>query len=338
MVREIKQLRQVMEAGDTVEIANPLDGMVTGKATQRGYSKAVSTSARNLRYVWLNPATGNDVVLPEPGTPCLIVLTDQSWTVAVLLPDGDWETIRNPNTGQQVKRIKAGQVKAWSLVPGAPTGTQLKNRYWREVYKNLKNEEIDMKKNISRLSSLVDAGIRKGRGRRMYEEDDDLENRFDDDFQADVPFEDDIDPTEPIPGEMDVEDFEDFEDEDFEDEDFEDEGEDDTSRVGYFREFDDVSPTAPGQYLVVSDGKFELATWSPEDETFTGDDGVVDVDYWEPLPLLPEDSAEDFGGEDEDFEEEGDIGSEGEGVEEEDFEEEDFEDEDFEEEDEEDEE
>lgn len=328
MVREIKQLRQVMEAGDTVEIANPLDGMVTGKTAQRGYSKAASTSARNLRYVWLNPATGNDVVLPEPGTPCLIVLTDQSWTVAVLLPDGDWETIRNPNTGQQVKRIKAGQVKAWSLVPGAPTGTQLKNRYWREVYKNLKNEEIDMKKNISRLSSLVDAGIRKGRGRRMYEEDDDLENRFDDDdFQADIPFEDDIDPAEPLAGEMDVEDFEDFEDEDFEDEDFEDEGVDDTSRVGYFREFDDVSPTAPGQYLVVSDGKFELATWSPEDETFTGDDGVVDVDYWEPLPLLPEDSAEDFGGEEEDFEEEEDIGSEGEGVEEEDFEDEDFEEE-----------
>lgn len=328
MVREIKQLRQVMEAGDTVEIANPLDGMVTGKTAQRGYSKAASTSARNLRYVWLNPATGNDVVLPEPGTPCLIVLTDQSWTVAVLLPDGDWETIRNPNTGQQVKRIKAGQVKAWSLVPGAPTGTQLKNRYWREVYKNLKNEEIDMKKNISRLSSLVDAGIRKGRGRRMYEEDDDLENRFDDDdFQADIPFEDDIDPAEPLAGEMDVEDFEDFEDEDFEDEDFEDEGVDDTSRVGYFREFDDVSPTAPGQYLVVSDGKFELATWSPEDETFTGDDGVVDVDYWEPLPLLPEDSAEDFGGEEEDFEEEEDIGSEGEGVEDEDFEDEDFEEE-----------
>lgn len=326
MVREIKQLRQVMEAGDTVEIANPLDGMVTGKTAQRGYSKAASTSARNLRYVWLNPATGNDVVLPEPGTPCLIVLTDQSWTVAVLLPDGDWETIRNPNTGQQVKRIKAGQVKAWSLVPGAPTGTQLKNRYWREVYKNLKNEEIDMKKNISRLSSLVDAGIRKGRGRRMYEEDDDLENRFDDDdFQADIPFEDDIDPAEPLAGEMDVEDFEDFED--FEDEDFEDEGVDDTSRVGYFREFDDVSPTAPGQYLVVSDGKFELATWSPEDETFTGDDGVVDVDYWEPLPLLPEDSAEDFGGEEEDFEEEEDIGSEGEGVEDEDFEDEDFEEE-----------
>jgi len=326
MVREIKQLRQVMEAGDTVEIANPLDGMVTGKTAQRGYSKAASTSARNLRYVWLNPATGNDVVLPEPGTPCLIVLTDQSWTVAVLLPDGDWETIRNPNTGQQVKRIKAGQVKAWSLVPGAPTGTQLKNRYWREVYKNLKTESIDMKKNISRLSSLVDAGIRKGRGRRMYEEDDDLENRFDDDdFQADIPFEDDIDPAEPLAGEMDVEDFEDFED--FEDEDFEDEGVDDTSRVGYFREFDDVSPTAPGQYLVVSDGKFELATWSPEDETFTGDDGVVDVDYWEPLPLLPEDSAEDFGGGEEDFEEEGDIGSEGEGVEEEDFEEEDFEEE-----------
>ena len=328
MVREIKQLRQVMEAGDTVEIANPLDGMVTGKTAQRGYSKAASTSARNLRYVWLNPATGNDVVLPEPGTPCLIVLTDQSWTVAVLLPDGDWETIRNPNTGQQVKRIKAGQVKAWSLVPGAPTGTQLKNRYWREVYKNLKNEEIDMKKNISRLSSLVDAGIRKGRGRRMYEEDDDLENRFDDDdFQADIRFEDDIDPAEPLAGEMDVEDFEDFEDEDFEDEDFEDEGVDDTSRVGYFREFDDVSPTAPGQYLVVSDGKFELATWSPEDETFTGDDGVVDVDYWEPLPLLPEDSAEDFGGGEEDFEEEEDIGSEGEGVEEEDFEDEDFEEE-----------
>lgn len=331
MVREIKQLRQVMEAGDTVEIANPLDGMVTGKTAQRGYSKAASTSARNLRYVWLNPATGNDVVLPEPGTPCLIVLTDQSWTVAVLLPDGDWETIRNPNTGQQVKRIKAGQVKAWSLVPGAPTGTQLKNRYWREVYKNLKNEEIDMKKNISRLSSLVDAGIRKGRGRRMYEEDDDLENRFDDDdFQADIPFEDDIDPAEPLAGEMDVEDFEDFEDfedEDFEEEDFEDEGVDDTSRVGYFREFDDVSPTAPGQYLVVSDGKFELATWSPEDETFTGDDGVVDVDYWEPLPLLPEDSAEDFGGEEEDFEEEEDIGSEGEGVEDEDFEDEDFEEE-----------
>ena len=305
MVREIKQLRQVMEAGDTVEIANPLDGMVTGKTAQRGYSKAASTSARNLRYVWLNPATGNDVVLPEPGTPCLIVLTDQSWTVAVLLPDGDWETIRNPNTGQQVKRIKAGQVKAWSLVPGAPTGTQLKNRYWREVYKNLKTESIDMKKNISRLSSLVDAGIRKGRGRRMYEEDDDLENRFDDDdFQADIPFEDDIDPAEPLAGEMDVEDFEDFEDEDFEDEDFEDEGEDDTSRVGYFREFDDVSPTAPGQYLVVSDGKFELATWSPEDGTFTGDDGVIDVDYWEPLPLLPEDSFDDEGGE-EDTEDEG---------------------------------
>ena len=44
--------------------------------------------------------------------------------------------------------------------------------------------------------------------------------------------------------------------------------------------------------------------------------------------MLPEDSAEDFGGGEEDFEEEGDIGSEGEGVEEEDFEDEDFEEED----------
>ena len=134
-----------MEAGDTVEIANPLDGMVTGKATQRGYSKAASTSARNLRYVWLNPATGNDVVLPEPGTPCLIVLTDQSWTVAVLLPDGDWETIRNPNTGQQVKELKLARLRHGLWSPGAPTGT-IKNRYWREVYKNLKTESIDMKR------------------------------------------------------------------------------------------------------------------------------------------------------------------------------------------------
>lgn len=321
---------------EDVSIANPLSGSVSsGDVITRNYSRATGTSSRNLRYVWLNPTMGSNVTLPIAGTPCLIVLRDQSWAIAVFREDGDWETIRNPITGQQVRRINNSLVRAWTLVPGAPVGTQLKNKYWRDVYKGLKSESKNkgMKNSISGLRGLVSRGLHESHGRRLNEEFDDEDDILSPDElgypEEGSPFEDDIDPAEPLDDEMSLEDdladddteFEDddlSDDEEFEDGEFDDEEDDGTSRVGYFRETEEEKPESPGLYLVVSGGKFSLATWSPEDETFSDDDGVVDATYWEPLPMLPDAEEDDI--EDMDVEDFADDGEDEEEVEsEEDF-------------------
>ena len=320
---------------EDVSIANPLSGSVSsGDVITRNYSRAKGTSSRNLRYVWLNPTMGSNATLPIAGTPCLIVLRDQSWAIAVYREDGDWETIRNPITGQQVRRINNSLVRAWTLIPGAPVGTPLKKKYWRDVYRGLKTESKNkgMKNSISGLRGLVSRGLHESHGRRLNEEFDDEDIPSPDEMgysDSGDPFEDDLDPVEPLEGEMGVGDdfadddteFEDddlSDDEEFEDGEFDDEEDDGTSRVGYFRETEEEKPESPGLYLVVSGGKFSLATWSPEDETFSDDDGVVDATYWEPLPMLPDAEEDDI--EDMDVEDFADDGEDEEEVEsEEDF-------------------
>jgi len=324
---------------EDVSIANPLSGSVSsGDVITRNYSRATGTSSRNLRYVWLNPTMGSNVTLPIAGTPCLIVLRDQSWAIAVFRDDGDWETIRNPITGQQVRRINNSLVRAWTLVPGAPVGTQLKNKYWRDVYKGLKSESKNkgMKNSIGGLRSLVSRGLYEGQRKRLNEEFGDEDDILSPDElgypEEGSPFEDDIDPAEPLDDEMSLEDDladddTEFEDDEFSDEDggedldgdgFEDEEDDGSTRVGYFRDIEEEKPEVLGLYLVVSAGKFSLATWSPEDETFSDDDGVVDATYWEPLPMLPDAEEDDI--EDMDVEDFADDGEDEEEVEsEEDF-------------------
>lgn len=90
---------------------------------------------------------------------------------------------------------------------------------------------------------------------------------------------------------------------DQESDDFEDSEEDTNTREGYFVDITDESPAAAGQYLVVVAGEedtpdhFALATYSPEDDTFSVDGETAEVKYWEPLPTIP--GADDFEADDE---------------------------------------
>lgn len=65
------------------------------------------------------------------------------------------------------------------------------------------------------------------------------------------------------------------------------------TREGFFVDVTDEKPTAEGQYLVVVAGgedepdRFVLASYSPEDDTFSADGETVEVKYWEPLPTMP---------------------------------------------------
>lgn len=78
------------------------------------------------------------------------------------------------------------------------------------------------------------------------------------------------------------------------------------TREGFFVDVTEESPTEAGQYLVVVAGtedgedRFALATYSPEDDTFSVDGETAEVKYWEPLPVIPgADIEDDF--EDDDF-------------------------------------
>ena len=138
---------------------------------------------------------------------------------------------------------------------------------------------------IESLSKLMEQ-VLKGNEAAIHEDDD-----------AEPDFRDDATPADTGADDIETDDFEqpvdDTEPAAEPAGDAEEEEVDVNTREGFFVDVTEETPTAEGQYLVVVAGgedepdKFVLATYSPEDDTFSADGETVEVKYWEPLPTMP---------------------------------------------------
>lgn len=155
MESKVDKLKRMVESSDTLleskltlnEVveedpedlfpANPLKG-ISARILRRNYGRQKGTPTQNLRYLWLNWAKGADSSLPNQRTPCFALLRDGSWTVAVY-DKGDWFTVRNIISGQQVRKIPTDYVRAWSWLPMMTRGTRLTNKYLRDLYREIEN-------------------------------------------------------------------------------------------------------------------------------------------------------------------------------------------------------
>ena len=153
---------------------------------------------------------------------------------------------------------------------------------------------------IESLSKLMEQ-VAKGNLTAMKEESDEYADYEDYDDDIEATRTDDAAPEDSGADDIGTDDLDKPLDQ--ESDDFEDSEEDTNTREGYFVDITDESPAAAGQYLVVVAGEedtpdhFALATYSPEDDTFSVDGETAEVKYWEPLPTIP--GADDFEADDE---------------------------------------